>query len=56
MVESRGHRTKSAYRSIRDYGIITVGMLLGAVGLNLFLLPNQITTGGILGIASIVYW
>lgn len=44
------------YKTVRDYIIITVAMLLGVVGLNLFLLPNQITMGGIMGIASIVYW
>ena len=43
-------------RQLRDYGIITFAMILGAVGLNLFLLPHQITTGGIIGVASIVYW
>ncbi len=43
-------------RQLRDYGIITFAMLLGVVGLNLFLLPNEITMGGIMGIASIVYW
>lgn len=43
-------------RSVKDYAIITVAMLLGVVGLNWFLLPNQITMGGIMGIASIVYW
>lgn len=47
---------KTAWRQVRDYGVITVAMLLGVVGLNLFLLPNQITMGGIMGIASIVYW
>ena len=41
---------------MRDYGIITIAMLLGVFGLNLFLLPNEITTGGIIGVASIVYW
>lgn len=41
---------------MRDYGIITIAMLLGVIGLNLFLLPNEITTGGIIGVASIVYW
>lgn len=50
------HSKKTICRTIRDYGIITVGMLLGAVGLTLFLLPNEITTGGIMGIASIIYW
>lgn len=43
-------------RLVRDYAIITVAMLMGVVGLNLFLLPNQITMGGIMGVASIVYW
>ncbi len=43
-------------RLVRDYSVITVAMLLGVVGLNLFLLPNQITMGGIMGVASIVYW
>ena len=41
-------------RQLRDYGIITIAMLLGVVGLNLFLLPHEITTGGIIGVASIV--
>lgn len=44
------------WRQLRDYGIITIAMLLGVIGLNLFLLPNEITTGGIIGVASIVYW
>lgn len=52
----RRREAKSLYHTIRDYAIITVAMLMGVVGLNLFLLPNQITMGGIMGIASIVYW
>lgn len=47
---------KSYGKTIRDYIVITVAMLLGTVGWELFLLPNQITMGGITGIASIVYW
>ena len=47
---------KSVYKTIRDYAIITVAMLIGTLGYNLFLLPNQIPMGGIMGIASIVYW
>ena len=43
-------------RQLRDYGIITIAMILGVISLNLFLLPNEITTGGIMGVASIVYW
>lgn len=45
-----------ALRLARDYAVITVAMLMGVVGLNLFLLPNQITMGGIMGVASIIYW
>ncbi|MFC2760468.1 YitT family protein [Hallella multisaccharivorax] len=51
----RNH-TKSVYRTIRDYAIITIAMLIGVVGLYLFLIPNHITMGGTVGIAEIVYW
>ena len=37
-------------RQLRDYGIITIAMLLGVIGGNLFLLSNEITTGGLMGI------
>ena len=51
----RSRRSKGKLlRLLCDYGIITIAMLLGVVGLNLFLLPNEITTGGIIGVASIV--
>ena len=43
-------------REWRDYLIITVAMVLGSVGLGVFLLPNHITMGGVGGIASILYW
>ncbi len=43
-------------RQLQSYGIITIAMLMGVVGLNLFLLPNEITMGGVMGVASIVYW
>ena len=54
-MQSRRNKGK-LLRQLRDYGIITIAMMLGVIGLNLFLLPNEITTGGILGVASIVYW
>lgn len=47
---------KSFYRSLRDYVTITLAMLMGVVGLNLFLLPHEIPMGGIMGIASILFW
>jgi uncharacterized membrane-anchored protein YitT (DUF2179 family) len=49
-------RGKSILRSIRDYAIIAIAMLMGVIGLNLFLVPNEITMGGTMGIAEIVYW
>lgn len=47
---------KSKIHEIRDYIIIAFAMLIGSVGLNVFLLPNHITMGGVGGIASILYW
>ncbi len=47
---------KSIYRTVRDYAIIAIAMIMGVIGLNLFLVPNEITMGGTMGIAEIVYW
>lgn len=55
-MQDRNSKGKPVFKTVRDYAIITVAMLIGTLGLNLFLLPNQITMGGIMGIASIVYW
>ena len=54
-MQSRRNKGK-LLRQLRDYGIITIAMMLGVISLNLLLLPNEITTGGIMGVASIVYW
>ena len=47
---------QSIIREARDYVMIAVGMILYGIGWTVFLLPNDITTGGVPGIASIVYW
>ena len=39
---------------IRDYGLIMMGMFLQAVGLRLFLVPAQLASGGVSGIAQLV--
>lgn len=44
------------WREMHDYLMIALGMLFYAIGWTVFLLPNDITTGGVPGIASIVYW
>lgn len=43
-------------RETKDYLMIALGMVLYGIGWTLFLLPNDITTGGVPGIASIVYF
>ena len=43
-------------REAKDYVMIAIGMILYGIGWTVFLLPNDITTGGVPGIASIVYW
>lgn len=41
---------------IKDYIIITFGLLLFALGWVLFLIPAEITGGGISGVAAVVYF
>ncbi len=47
---------QTVLREARDYVMIALGMILYGIGWTVFLLPNDITTGGVPGIASIVYW
>ena len=42
--------------SIKDYVIITFGLLTFAMGWLLFLIPAEITGGGISGVAAVVYF
>lgn len=41
---------------IKDYALIAVGVVLYAFGVTVFMLPYGLTTGGVAGIASIVYY
>ncbi len=43
-------------REIKDYLTITLGVMCYAFAWSAFLLPYQITTGGVVGISSIVYY
>ena len=47
---------KSIVNELRDYLMITIAMVSYCIGWNVFLLPNNITTGGVPGISSVVYW
>ena len=44
------------FRELKDYLMIALGMIMYGIGWTVFLLPNDITTGGVPGIASIVYF
>ncbi len=44
------------WNELRDYLMIAIGMVSYSIGWNIFLLPNNITTGGVPGIASVLFW
>ena len=41
---------------LRDYVTIFIAMMSYCIGWNVFLLPNDITTGGVPGVSSIIFW
>ena len=43
-------------RQIADYSVITVGLLLYAIGFDCFLLPFQVTTGGLAGLGALIFY
>jgi len=47
---------KNLSKNLRAYVIITVGVTLSALALNLFLVPRKIAPGGFSGIATILYY
>ena len=47
---------KKIGRESKDYFAITLGLILYSLGWAMFLLPYQITTGGVTGIAAIIYY
>ena len=47
---------KNLWKEVRDYLLITIAMLSYCIGWTVFLLPNNITTGGVPGVASIIFW
>ena len=49
--------TKSyIFRELKDYALIAVGVTLYAMGVTVFMLPYSLTTGGVAGVASIIYY
>ena len=50
------NQTETVWREVKDYFFITLGLLLYTFGWTVFLLPYQIVTGGVTGIAAIIYY
>lgn len=44
------------HRRVRDYLIMTVGIVITAWGLNAFLIPNKLAAGGVSGLATVLYY
>ncbi len=49
-------KLNQAYLFVKDYITILIGLSLYALGWTGFLLPNEITTGGVTGIGALVYY
>lgn len=44
------------WQELKDYFFISIGVILYAIGVTIFMLPYGLTTGGVAGISSIVYY
>lgn len=43
-------------RRVRDYALMTAGIIITAWGLNAFLIPNKLAAGGVSGLATVFYY
>lgn len=46
----------SFWRTVKEYGLITVGLLAYSLGWTIFLIPNNLVGGGVSGFAAILYY
>ncbi|MDO9557575.1 MAG: YitT family protein [Coriobacteriia bacterium] len=44
------------HRRVRDYLLMTVGIVITAWGLNAFLIPNKLAAGGVSGLATVLHY
>ena len=49
-------RKQTIKNIFKEYVLITIGCIVMAAGVSLFLLPNELSTGGFSGIATILYY
>lgn len=47
---------KSFFRAIKEYAVITIGLLLFVLAWSIFLVPNNLVGGGVTGISSIIQY
>jgi uncharacterized membrane-anchored protein YitT (DUF2179 family) len=45
---------KRAWATIRDYILMTVGAIIAALAVDLFMVPNDVVTGGVTGVAMLL--
>ena len=43
-------------RRLRDFGLMTVGIVMTAFALDAFLIPNKLAAGGVAGLATVIYY
>ena len=48
--------TSKVSQGLKDYFAITLGLACYAFGWVTFMLPYQITTGGLVGVSSLIYY
>ncbi|MHB0976716.1 MAG: YitT family protein [Candidatus Aquicultorales bacterium] len=44
------------HRLVREYVWITLGLVITAIGLNVFLIPNRLAAGGVSGLATVLFY
>ena len=49
-------KANPVWREAKDYLLIALGMMMYGIGWTVFLLPNNLPSGAVPGIASIIYW
>ena len=53
----KGHVLRSSFMTLlKEYALVTVGLMSYALGWSIFLLPNNLIGGGVSGFASILYY
>ena len=56
MLDKKVLDRKRLFKEVRDYFMVSVGTLIYSIGVVLFMLPYQLTTGGVAGISSLILY